>query len=65
MAKYTGEWRSGSSYNYGYQFNTLADAKKTMRAIARGNTCRGDRGRWSVADINGDCVASGYTVAGS
>ncbi len=59
QVKYIGGWSAGSSYNQGYEFTSLAEAKKTMRAIAKGNTFAGSSGGWTVDDMDGNTVAEG------
>ncbi len=59
---YYGYWTTGSSYNReGYEFSNLRKAKKTMRAIAKGNNT--DSGaRWWIQ--NGlDQYAHDYPIA--
>ena len=61
MAKYTGSWSvsGGASYGGDYEFDSLRDARKTMRSIARGNCPEGDHGYWHVEDADGNEVATG------
>lgn len=50
QAKYYGYWSTGSSYNRGaYEFTSLREARKTMRAIAKGNNT-GSGCRWWILD---------------
>jgi hypothetical protein len=61
--KYLGSWsaNNGSSYNTGYKFGNLKDARKTMRAICKGNVQIGNTGHWHVVSVNDldNDVASG------
>lgn len=57
--RYIGGWSNGSTYDQGYEFTNLRDAKTTMRKICDGNVFAGSTGRWSVDDIDGNRVAEG------
>lgn len=48
-----------ATYNHdGYEFTSLADARKTMKTIAKGNDL-GSGAMWCVNDMTGKTVASG------
>lgn len=60
MKKYIGGWavNKGSTYNQGYEFMFLANAKETMRKIAEGNCPKGSYASWTVT-LEGVEVARG------
>jgi len=60
MKIYIGSWiaNSGSTYSADYKFTSLRAAKKSMRALCRGNVFAGNTGAWYVR-CNGDVIASG------
>lgn len=59
--KYYGNWNANnvSSYNDGYEFTNLKDAKKRMRNICEGNVFAGSTGNWNIKDANGSHIAWG------
>lgn len=52
--KYIGGWsvNNGSTYADGYKYTSLRAAKKSLRAMARGNVFLGQTGTWYVNKIN-------------
>lgn len=61
--KYEANWsvNNGSSYGFGYYSNNKRELAKLIRSIAKGNTPRGDSGRWAVtlAADNSEVVLQG------
>lgn len=62
MKKYYGYWSNGNTYNRDpYIYTSLREARKSMRAIVRGNDT-GSGGLWRIQDEDTERGAA-YPVA--
>jgi hypothetical protein len=59
--KYVAGWsaNNGSSYNDGYKYTSLADAKKSIKTICKGNVQSGSVGHWTITDTDGNEIEQG------
>jgi hypothetical protein len=51
LKTYYGDWSANNATSYNrepYEYTNLKEARKSMRAIAQGNTFAGNTGNWSV-----------------